>query len=89
MVVEIKIDKIKYNRGETAVIIYTDADVPCKITMGEDHEDLGLLTSGQIFEVDIRGILTSLAAGDYVGIKLQTMVDFNDVDVLGIMFKYT
>ena len=47
------------------------------------------VTSNQIFEVDISGILTSLAAGDYVGIKLQTMVDFNDVDVLGIMFKYT
>ena len=47
------------------------------------------VTNNQIFEVDISGILTSLAAGDYVGIKLQTMVDFNDVDVLGIQFKYT
>jgi len=46
------------------------------------------VTDDQIFEVDISGILTSLAAGDYVGVDLMLMDAAHDVDVLGVMFKY-
>lgn len=46
------------------------------------------VTDDQIFEVDISGILTSLAAGDYVGIRMILMDANHDVDVLGVRFKY-
>lgn len=47
------------------------------------------VTDEQMFEVDISGILTSLAAGDYVGIMFSLHNAAHDVDVLGVMFKYT
>ena len=47
------------------------------------------VTDEQMFEVDISGILTSLAAGDYVGILFSLHNAAHDVDVLGVMFKYT
>ena len=47
------------------------------------------VSNGVVFEVDISGILTSLAAGDYVGIRFFKGDDWAYVDVLGIMFKYT
>jgi len=43
----------------------------------------------QYFEVDISGILSVLAAGDYVGIKLTVSTAGHDVDVVGIRFKYS
>lgn len=50
MVVGIKFDKIKYNRGETAVITHTDADVPCKITMCEGPRGLMLIDKWDVSE---------------------------------------
>lgn len=47
------------------------------------------VSNGVLFEVDISGILTSLAAGDYVGIRFYKRDDWVYVDVLGVMFKYT
>jgi hypothetical protein len=48
--ISIHFDKIKYNRGETAVITHTDADVPCKITMGEGPRGLRLIDKWEISE---------------------------------------
>lgn len=47
------------------------------------------VSNGVLFEVDISGIFTSLAAGDYVGIQFYKRTDWAYVDVLGVMFKYT
>ncbi len=47
------------------------------------------VTADQIFEVDISGILTSLAAGDYVGIKITLGAGTDDFEMLGIRFKYS
>ena len=47
------------------------------------------VTLNQLFELDISGILTSLAAGDYVGIKLTSGDSAHDCSVLGIRFKYS
>lgn len=47
------------------------------------------VTSGQVFEVDISGILTSLAAGDMVGISLKQSTAIHNVNVLGVRFKYS
>ena len=46
------------------------------------------VTLNQMFDVDISGLLTSLSAGDYVGINItQKTVDHN-VFVMGVRFKY-
>jgi len=48
------------------------------------------VVSGQIFEIDISGILTSLAAGDYVGIRVTDNTGGgNNARTLGLRFKYT
>ena len=46
------------------------------------------VTNEQIYGVDISGILTSLAANDYVGVYFLLADAAHDVDVLGVMFKY-
>ena len=56
---------------------------------GHDLSTAYNVTDGQIFEVDISTILTSLAAGDYVGVDIELGDAAHDVDVLGVMFKYT
>lgn len=47
------------------------------------------VTNDQKFGIDISGILSSLAAGDYVGIKLIQKDAAHDVYVLGVHFKYS
>ncbi len=47
------------------------------------------LNADQIEEIDISGILSSLAAGDYVGIKIRDIDPGNIFYVLGIKFKYS
>ncbi len=47
------------------------------------------VTDDQFFEVDISGILSSLAAGDYVGIRLRQGTVGHDVNIIGIRFKYS
>lgn len=46
------------------------------------------LTANQIFGVDVSGILTSLAAGDFIGIKF-TNNEVNVANVLGFRLRYT
>ncbi len=48
------------------------------------------VVSNQLFAVDVSGILTALAADDYVGIKLLQANDdiANDVYILGLRFRY-
>ncbi|MBA7658969.1 hypothetical protein ES703_66932 [subsurface metagenome] len=47
-------------------------------------------TANQIFEVSIAGILSSLAVGDYVGIRFFVAVANDDnCNVLGVRFKYS
>jgi hypothetical protein len=46
------------------------------------------VTDQQLFSVDVSGILTSLAADDYVGIRLSEKTSGHDVDVLGVYFVY-
>ncbi|KKM93248.1 hypothetical protein LCGC14_1210210 [marine sediment metagenome] len=46
------------------------------------------LTGNRWFEVDISGILSSLATGDYVGIMCDMGSDFGTLRVLGVRFKY-
>lgn len=45
------------------------------------------LTANDIFELDISGILTALAAGDYVGIRIKNSAFWN-IYVIGIRFRY-
>lgn len=46
-------------------------------------------TAYQLFAVDISGILTALAADDFVGIKLLLSNSAHDVQVLGVRFRYS
>ena len=55
---------------------------------GSDTTTTYNVTAGIIFELDISGILTGLAAGDYVGIKF-TGDGASDPRIMGIRFKYT
>jgi hypothetical protein len=47
------------------------------------------ITDDQIFEIDISGILTSLSAGDYVGVAIVSVYAGDLADVLGVRFKYS
>ena len=47
------------------------------------------VTLNLVFEVDISSILTALAAGDIVGIRLKEGTAGHDVDVYGVRIKYT
>lgn len=47
------------------------------------------VTDNVTFAIDISGILTSLAAGDYVGICLQQKHDDHDVYVVGVRLVYS
>lgn len=48
------------------------------------------MTANQIYELDCSGILSSLAAGDYVGIQADYTPDNGeDVFAIGFRFKYT
>lgn len=47
------------------------------------------VTNDILFEVDISGILTVLAAGDCVGVRLTTKNDAHDLVLLGVRFKYS
>ena len=44
---------------------------------------------GNYFEIDISGILTALAADDYVGIEVILRNAAHDVNVVGVRFKYS
>lgn len=46
------------------------------------------VTSDQLFHVDASGILSSVAAGDKVGISLKLADGGDDVDVVGFYMKY-
>jgi hypothetical protein len=46
------------------------------------------VASGIIYELDISGILTNLAAGDNVAIRLLQSGNGHNLNVLGIRFKY-
>jgi len=46
------------------------------------------VTDGVLFEVDIAGILASLAAGDFVAITMAEGTAGHDVNILGIRFKW-
>jgi len=46
------------------------------------------VTLNQLFEVDISGILTDLAAKDYVGVTLLQGDAADNVNVVGVRFKY-
>jgi len=46
------------------------------------------VTNLQLFEIDISGILGSIAAGDYVGIRYSQGTAGHNADVVGVRFKY-
>ncbi len=46
------------------------------------------VTDGQLFEVDISSLLSSLAIGDIVGVTLLLSNSLHDVKVLGLYIKY-
>ena len=46
-------------------------------------------TANVVYEINIAGILTSLAANDIVGIKFYCAEQLDDVSILGIRFKYS
>jgi len=46
------------------------------------------VTDNQIFAVDASGVLTSLAAEDCVGLGLQQGAAGDNVNVLGVLFRY-
>ena len=45
------------------------------------------VTANILFEVDVSGILTALAASDYVGLRLYNKNDAHDVDVIGFFMR--
>ncbi len=45
-------------------------------------------TANQLFEVDVSGILSALAADDYVGIEITLRDSGHDLHVIGLRFKY-
>ena len=48
------------------------------------------ITTNQIYELDLSGILSSLAAGDYVGVQfILTGGSAGDFNLMGIRFKYS
>ena len=47
------------------------------------------VTNNILFEVDISGILSALAASDYVGVQIDSGNNAHDLDVIGIRFKYS
>ncbi|GAI94801.1 unnamed protein product [marine sediment metagenome] len=58
------------------------------------HEEVDMTTtydviSNILFAVDIRGLLTSLLADDYVGVEFRIRTADHDVNVLGVRFKYS
>jgi hypothetical protein len=68
-----------YGTAGQASNTHTDADT------GSTYN----VTSGQLYEVDIAGILSSIVAGDFVGVRLTNKNSAHDVFVVGIRFKYT
>lgn len=54
-----------------------------------DGETTYNVSAYELFEVDISGILSALAAGDYVGIRLTQSEAGHDVNVIGVRFKYS
>ncbi len=46
------------------------------------------LTANQFYELDVSGILSSLAVGDYVGVKLTNSDAQTALSVYGLRFKY-
>ncbi|MCH8224874.1 MAG: hypothetical protein IIC97_03290 [Chloroflexi bacterium] len=46
------------------------------------------ITTNIFFELDISGLLTSLAVGDYVGVNIQRRTS-GDAHVMGVRFKYS
>ena len=47
------------------------------------------ITTNQIYDLDISGILSALAAGDYVGIRVLSGAADSEFYLVGIRFKYT
>lgn len=53
-----------------------------------DSDSTYVLTLDQFYELDVSGILTGIAVGDYVGVKLLNS-ETNVLAVFGLRFKYT
>lgn len=47
------------------------------------------VTNGELFEVDISGILSALSAGDYVGIRVQQKTAGHNVVACAVRFEYS
>ena len=47
------------------------------------------ITNLELFAIDISGLLTALAADDYVGIRFCQGTAGHNADILGVRFKYT
>jgi len=47
------------------------------------------VTNGALFEIDIAALLTSLAAGDYVSVRLLQTGAGDNVDMIGVRFKWS
>lgn len=72
--------------------IYSDyaAEGQSYVTHSESDEATTYNTTlNQIFAVNIAGILTALAADDYVGVRIKPGTDGHDMYVLGVRFRYT
>ena len=47
------------------------------------------LTENILTSIDIKSILSSLSAGDYVGIEIKNNDTTNDIHVIGLRLNYT
>ena len=47
------------------------------------------VTNVRIFEIDVSAILSSIAAGDYLGCRIVEGTTGHDADVLGLRIRYT
>ncbi|GAI84027.1 unnamed protein product [marine sediment metagenome] len=71
--------------------IYSDYGASGEAYNTHSEQDVATLynvTANQLFEVDISGILSALAADDYVGIQLKLADALDAVNVVGVRFKY-
>lgn len=67
---------------------YATADEPYNTHSESETSTTYNLTNNQIAEIDLSPVLTSIAAGDYVGIKIENNKSGYGIMLLGIRFRY-
>lgn len=72
--------------------IYSDYGALTEVWNAHAESDVAStynVTSGKLTSVDISGILSALAADDYVGVKISQGEDGHNFNAIGVHFKYS